>query len=139
MTDRFFDFPSPTCGFLNMNDREHFRVKARKAAAWKLAAYYGGLGTAPTPSGRALPPSVVQCRFEVIGTRRRDPHNWFATVKPVIDGLVQAGLWPDDNSDHVTTTEPLLLPVKAAPRHFPARVLRTFVVISYRKDDPPHV
>lgn len=37
---------------------------------------------------------------------RRDPHNFVATVKPIIDGLVHAGLWPDDTAAYVKTDEP---------------------------------
>lgn len=43
-----------------------------------------------------------------VGVRRRDPHNYFPTVKPVVDGLIDAGLWPDDTPEWVTTTEPTL-------------------------------
>jgi hypothetical protein len=32
------------------------------------------------------------------------------TVKAIVDGLVDAGVWPDDNSDSVVVTEPLLDP-----------------------------
>jgi hypothetical protein len=62
----------------------------------------------------------------VTDRRRRDPHNYFATVKPIIDGLVDAGLWPDDTPAWVTTTEPALritsdqtVTVTITPRHTP--------------------
>lgn len=35
--------------------------------------------------------------------------HYFATVKPIVDGLVDAGLWPDDTPEWVTTTEPRLV------------------------------
>lgn len=34
---------------------------------------------------------------------RRDPDNLAATAKPMIDGLVQAGLLPDDSHRHVAS------------------------------------
>ena len=37
---------------------------------------------------------------------RRDPHNVFATVKPIVDGLVDARFWPDDTAEWVTVLEP---------------------------------
>lgn len=40
--------------------------------------------------------------------RRRDPHNFAPTLKHVIDGLVDAGLWPDDTPEYVRTLEPAL-------------------------------
>ena len=36
--------------------------------------------------------------------RRRDPDNLFASMKPYIDGLVEAGLLVDDSSAHVSYT-----------------------------------
>lgn len=39
--------------------------------------------------------------------RRRDPHNYVSTVcKWVIDGLVHAGAWEDDNPTWITVHEP---------------------------------
>ena len=44
----------------------------------------------------------------VVDRRRRDPHNFAPTLKHVIDGLVDAGLWPDDTPEYVRTLEPAL-------------------------------
>lgn len=33
---------------------------------------------------------------------RRDVNNWQPTAKPIVDGLVKAGLLPDDDDTHVT-------------------------------------
>lgn len=33
--------------------------------------------------------------------RRRDPANWYPSVKALIDGFTDAGVWPDDDSGHV--------------------------------------
>jgi hypothetical protein len=41
--------------------------------------------------------------------RRRDPSNYIATTKGILDGLTDSGcLWPDDNSDWVRQGEPVL-------------------------------
>lgn len=41
--------------------------------------------------------------------RRRDPHNYCGTVlKACVDGLVVAGIIPDDNSDILGHREPIL-------------------------------
>lgn len=53
---------------------------------------------------------MVTVALPVYGLYRRDPHNFFVTVKHVVDGLVDAGVWPDDTPDWVTTTEPTLEP-----------------------------
>lgn len=93
-------FPAP-CVTLNLNDRLHHWKRAERVALWRRAARFAAYGTPKNG------PSNVRL---VIGVpypgRRRDPHNWMPTVKAVIDGLVDAGIWPDDNSDHVTVIEP---------------------------------
>ena len=42
---------------------------------------------------------VMELRF--CDKRRRDPANWSPTAKAVMDGLVDAGLFIDDDSEHV--------------------------------------
>lgn len=95
-----FERPLP---LMSMNDRDHWRVKAKKVAAWRLAA-----ATAVQSSAVSLPPCTVHITFPVRDRRRRDPHNYYPTVKAVIDGLVDAGVWPDDTPEWVTTIEPTL-------------------------------
>lgn len=92
------------CDFLNMNDSEHYRVTIAKKQAWHDDAYWrANRGKKPKITGLA----TVRVDFGVTDpTRRRDPHNWFPTVKPLLDALTLAGFWPDDDSQHVTTLEP---------------------------------
>ena len=96
---------APPAKLLSMNDRLHWRVKAKLTAEWRQAACYA----ARDARVGMLRPSVVSIGLPVRDSRRRDPHNYFATVKPIVDGLVDAGLWPDDNSEWVTVTEPVLM------------------------------
>jgi hypothetical protein len=43
-------------------------------------------------------PSRVDVIVAVATNRTRDPINYSVTVvKPIVDGLVEAGLWPDDH------------------------------------------
>lgn len=51
--------------------------------------------------------AIVTCVFPVRQNRRRDPHNFYPTIKPIIDGLTDAGLWPDDTPEFVRTFEPV--------------------------------
>lgn len=92
---------------LSMNDRMHWRPKARLTADWVAASRLAGQEwrrrTRWTPA-----PCTVQLIVPVRDRRRRDPHNYFATVKPVVDGLVLAGVWPDDTPEWVSTIEPAL-------------------------------
>lgn len=88
---------------LSMNDRQHWRSKATATKAWRWRTHSAVL------VGWQLAPCTVTVELPVRDNRRRDPHNYFATVKPIIDGLVDAGLWPDDTPEWVTTTEPRLV------------------------------
>lgn len=51
---------------------------------------------------KPLPPCRVQVWIPFPTNRRRDAHNYTGTVvKAIIDGMVRAGLWPDDNPDWI--------------------------------------
>ncbi len=54
-------------------------------------------------------PGIVRLQIPFKVDRRRDPHNYCGTVlKAVIDGLVGAGVWPDDTPEWVGHREPVL-------------------------------
>ena len=107
MTGLLIEFDAPG-KILSMNDRMHWRPKAALTASWVDAACRAGHQWA-----RRRKWSPVPCTVQLLGPvrdrRRRDPHNYFATVKPVIDGLVLAGVWPDDTPEWVRTIEPALV------------------------------
>lgn len=99
--DVFFDPPEK---LLSLNDRLHWAKKNRISQAWRDAAGWAALAANPHPLRRC----TVRVVLPVRTAHKRDPHNYVATVKPIIDGLVDAGWWPDDNSDWVTVLEPEL-------------------------------
>lgn len=96
------EFPQPA-PLLSMNDRQHW-------AAWRWNATAAAVKAIPSSTRMPMQPCVVSVALPVKDKRRRDPHNYFATVKPIVDGLVDAGLWPDDTPEWVTTVEPTLVP-----------------------------
>lgn len=106
-----FSFAKPA-PYLNMNDRLHWTRRAERSALWLQAAHVAAVQTRNTSlrlAGWALPIELAEVRveFKVADPyRRRDPHNWFPTVKPIVDGLVTAGYFVDDDSTHVRTVEP---------------------------------
>lgn len=89
--------------YMTMNDREHWRPHAAKVKLWRKAAHR----VARAEWLAQLPPCHVGIVLEVPDRRRRDPHNYYPTIKALVDGLVDAGLWPDDTPDYVTTHEPM--------------------------------
>jgi len=55
--------------------------------------------------------ATLQFTFVVPDGRRRDPDNYLAMMKPGVDGLVLAGVLPDDNFS-VVTYAPVLFQVE---------------------------
>lgn len=99
-------FPAPAKPWSTNQDRNlHHHQRAQRIREWKGAARLlaGPLvNNVPTPA-------VVQVWIPFNDKRRRDPHNYCGTVtKAIIDGLVMAGLWPDDTPEYVGHREPVL-------------------------------
>ena len=82
---------------LNLNDREHWRLKANKSKYIRQLAEQIARASRAPHLKRAL--LTVEIAFP--DRKRRDPHNWMATVKPIVDGLVKAGVLPDDDAAHL--------------------------------------
>lgn len=99
-------FPVPAKQ-LSMNDKTHWGTRHRWVKAWRHTACIETINQVREPI--PLPPCFVHVTIPFSRGARRDPHNFFATVKPIVDGLVDAGLWPDDTTEWVTTVEPTLV------------------------------
>ena len=90
------EFP-PRQKLLNMNDRLHFRAKAaitrqlRGDACWLARVW-------KVP---ALRRARVDFIYEPPRRGRRDSDNWAPTVKALVDGIVDAGVLPDDDTKHL--------------------------------------
>lgn len=96
-------FPAPA-KLLSANDRDHWRKRAELVRYWRQRTHLAARHLGPQP------PSVVHLTLPVRDRRRRDPMNYYPTLKAVVDGLVDAGCWPDDTPDYVRTVEPVLDP-----------------------------
>lgn len=102
----------PVAGWLNANDRKHWRVKAALTADWRLRAGWEAVRAKVPPLPRAH--IVAELRFA--DRRRRDPANWHPTVKACVDGLVDVGVLPDDNAKHLLGPDLRLGPAVGAGR-----------------------
>lgn len=84
----------------NANKRLHWRRKAHVTQYWRA---FAGLVSCPANLRNAR---IEKARVVVWITwpdkRRRDIGNWAPLAKAVLDGLVDAGVFPDDNDDHIT-------------------------------------
>lgn len=90
---------------LSLNDRMHWAPKAKLTAAWREAARIAARESL-TAKGEHAERCTVRVTFPVTQNRRRDPHNAIATVKPIVDGFVDAGVWPDDTDEWVIVLDP---------------------------------
>jgi hypothetical protein len=97
---------------LNLNDSlpaaKWARAKRREQAlAWREGAHWMILATPlkkrPKPTGKV---TVTVLFGTSRPNQRRDPSNWVLTAKHIVDGLTDAGLWPDDDKHHVYVAEP---------------------------------
>lgn len=97
----------------SINERLHWAPRSRLTAEWRRGAALVGREVLALPRlpDLASGPCTVQLVLPVKDGRRRDPHNYVGTVvKAVVDGLVDAGLWPDDTPAWVSVLEPELAP-----------------------------
>lgn len=102
-----FTFPAPARR-LSLNDRGHWTRRSNLTREWRHATGIWALQS--RPRGGHLPPSTVHVTFEVKDpNRRRDPHNNAPTIKALVDGLVDAGYWPDDTAQWVTVIDPTFI------------------------------
>ena len=89
---------------LSMNDREHWRKKAKRVQQLRRDTKVMAERAKIPPLGRI----AVELHYAPRDRRRRDALNLVATLKPVEDGLVDAGVVPDDTGEFVRPTMPVL-------------------------------
>lgn len=85
---------------LNSNDRLHFQKQSKIT---KMLRYLAKADIKPTDRNRYSEERPCQILVTVFSpTRRRlDPPNFYPTVKALIDGYTDGGLWKDDNHEIV--------------------------------------
>ena len=89
---------------LSLNDRQVWAVKAKAVKAWRGAAW--GLAR-----NQRIPPCrriTVELLYVPRDDRARDPLNLVASLKACEDGLVDAGIIPDDSSAFHTSVMPVI-------------------------------
>lgn len=89
---------------LNLNGREHWRVKA-KAVKQIRETTAALVRQAKVPTLNNI---SVELHYVPRDKRRRDPLNLVATLKPIEDGIVDAGVVPDDTPKYVKSIMPII-------------------------------
>ena len=85
--------------WLTANQRLHWSTRMRRTRM--LRAYAASEARIHGMAGRRLGPSVVTALIGYPTNGRADPTNAEPTVKAIIDGLVDARVWDDDDHTHI--------------------------------------
>lgn len=91
------DIVVPAGEWLTANGRLHWAQRARRTRRTRARAAYAARAARIPPMARARITVHVHGRTRV----RTDPANSYPTVKAVVDGLVDAGVLPDDDASHL--------------------------------------
>lgn len=91
-------FGVPRNLLLTANQRLHWAAKKDRTKAIRH------LASTHTKTFKCAPLDAAHCVVEITwpDQRRRDAHNLMPTIKACIDGIVDAGLLPDDDDTHLT-------------------------------------
>lgn len=100
---------------LNANERLHWSKeapisKALRHTGWAMARYFKVPAMERAHAFFVYHPDTEQRNQRRQGKQRRDPANWAPSAKAVIDGFVDAGVLPDDNSERLLGPDPRLGP-----------------------------
>jgi len=95
MTKRILIFTvQAPAAFINSNERLHHMAKAKLTKAWRSAVE---AETRRIMNGPLRTPVRILAKIHKTGNRRWDPNNLAPTTKACVDGMVDAGLIPDDS------------------------------------------
>lgn len=93
---------------LNANQRLHWAVKSRTTKEIRQASALA-LRAEGVPACKQV---RVRMLWAVSDKRRRDPSNTMPTQKAIVDGMVDAGVVPDDTPEFVIEEMPRLMMVE---------------------------
>jgi Holliday junction resolvase RusA-like endonuclease len=91
----------------NPNRRLHYQALGRERKefrGWTKLAALAAMADSGHADDYPLKAAIVEATFFVKVRRRRDPDNLIASLKPLLDGLVDAGVLVDD--DRLTIAPP---------------------------------
>ena len=113
-------FTVPDGMWLTSNGRYHWADRARRTRRLRTLGHWEGKRSRVPTLGRAR--ITAHITFRTGG--RADPANAYPTIKALIDGLVDAGLLPDDDASRLEGPDMRREPGKPPPR---TRVVRLYV------------
>ena len=95
---------------LRGNSRSHWAKKARSTKEWKEIGFGDGRQLLGTRNFKPI--ERARLTYEFIKKGRIDIDNFSIALKPFVDGLVTSGLFPDDDSKHITYGEHVVTQAK---------------------------
>ena len=81
----------------NQTRREHWAERGKNAAQWRLDAKLLGLDAANRAKWQTPDHATVEVVALFKDHKRHDPDNLIGAIKPIMDGIVDAGILPDDS------------------------------------------
>lgn len=93
--------------WLTANQRLHWRVRSQRTSGWRLATALHARKERLPRIGKAH----IVCELRFSDRRKRDPANWAPTSKACVDGLVDAGVFDDDDHTRVVGPDMRMGPV----------------------------
>lgn len=88
------------------NTMRHWAQKERRLKPWREVAFWESKNQ-KIPQQVGGRKAVVKMTIPVRTNHVRDPANYVGTVvKATVDGMVKAGVWPDDSPEWVEVVEP---------------------------------
>lgn len=83
--------------WMSANDRHHWAERSKRTKALRTLGHMA----ARADGIHDLGPTLVVAHIGYPRAGKADPANAAPTVKALVDGFVDAGVWPDDDSTHV--------------------------------------
>lgn len=94
---------------LNLNDRPSISVGAMHARRREVKAWRKHAADLALAAGiPRLERFTAVLHYQPRDNRKRDTHNLIRALKPLVDGLVDAGVCVDDDTEHYRGTEPVI-------------------------------
>lgn len=107
--------------WLSANDRMHWAPKSKRTTYLRNLGHIIALSS-KTPRHDT---THVAAFIGYLRNGKADPANAAPTVKALIDGMVDAGVWADDDSTHVIGPTYLRDPKSPTPGHYTVRLVLT--------------
>lgn len=126
-------FTIPDTMWLSANQRLHWAPKAKRTA-WLRDLAFAEADLSRHSLGTPRDCDHVAAFIGYLRNGKADPANAAPTVKALIDGMTDAGVWEDDDSTHVLGPTYLRDPKSTTPGHYTVRLVLTSQTIPWLND-----